>query len=154
MCVNLPNKWVNFIFLRKFCKETRCFLEKFTQLEIFLHDRRSWRSRQISSLFGRYLLLSGFCRNGGLRGYPSANSREDGSPATWDCGNGGQLEGKLSLIYWRGCTYISVSKQNISFLKIKRCSPFLWGLIWRIPKGFLILTSFGGCTRPSKICLS
>ena len=107
-----------------------------------------------SSLFGRYLLLSGFCRNGGLRGYPSANSREDGSPATWDCGNGGQLEGKLSLIYWRGCTYISVSKQNISFLKIKRCSPFLWGLIWRIPKGFLILTSFGGCTRPSKICLS
>ena len=26
------------------------FQEKITQLEIFLHDRRSWRSRQISSL--------------------------------------------------------------------------------------------------------
>ena len=40
-CVNSPKKWVNFIFIRKFCKETRCFQEKFTQLEIFLHDRRS-----------------------------------------------------------------------------------------------------------------
>ena len=29
----------------------RCFLEKLTQQEKFLHDRRSWRSRQISSLF-------------------------------------------------------------------------------------------------------
>ena len=27
-----------------------CFQGNFTQLEIFLHDRRSWRSRQISSL--------------------------------------------------------------------------------------------------------
>ena len=50
MCVILPNKWVNFIFLHKFCKETRCFLEKFTQQEIFLHNHRSWWSWQISSL--------------------------------------------------------------------------------------------------------
>ena len=50
MCVNLPNIWVNYIFLRKFCKETHCFLEKITQLETILHDRRSRRSRLISSL--------------------------------------------------------------------------------------------------------
>ena len=31
-CVNLLNKWVNFIFLRKFCKKTQCFQEKFTQM--------------------------------------------------------------------------------------------------------------------------
>ena len=49
-CVNLPNKWVNFIFIFKFCKETFSFQEKFTQLEIFLHDRQSRRSRQNSSL--------------------------------------------------------------------------------------------------------
>ena len=48
-CVN-SNKWVNFIFIRKYCKETRSFQEKLTQLEIFLHDRLSWRSWQISSL--------------------------------------------------------------------------------------------------------
>ena len=30
-----------FIFIRKFCKETRCFHEKFTQFEIFLHDHQS-----------------------------------------------------------------------------------------------------------------
>ena len=39
-----------FHILRKFCKKTCCFQEKFTQLEIFLHDRRSWRSWKISSL--------------------------------------------------------------------------------------------------------
>ena len=50
MCENLPNKWTNFIFLHKFCRGMHCFLEKFTQLEKFLHDGRSWRSRQISSL--------------------------------------------------------------------------------------------------------
>ena len=33
--VKLPNKWVIFIFLRKFCEETHCFLEKLTQLEKF-----------------------------------------------------------------------------------------------------------------------
>ena len=32
------------------CKEFRCFLEKFTQLEIFLHYHRSWRLQQIFSL--------------------------------------------------------------------------------------------------------
>ena len=32
------------------CKKLRCFLEKFTQLTKILHDRRSRRSRQISSL--------------------------------------------------------------------------------------------------------
>ena len=31
-------------------KKLRCFLEKFTQLTKILHDRRSRRSRQISSL--------------------------------------------------------------------------------------------------------
>ena len=35
MCVNLPNIWVNFIFLRKFCKEIHYFLEKFRQSEFF-----------------------------------------------------------------------------------------------------------------------
>ena len=49
-CVNLPNSWGNFTFVRKFCKETYCFLEKFTLLENILHNCRSWRSRQISSL--------------------------------------------------------------------------------------------------------
>ena len=34
-----------------YCKETRCFQEKFTQLEMFLHARRSWRWRQISRLY-------------------------------------------------------------------------------------------------------
>ena len=50
VCVNLPNIWVNLIFLRKFCKETCCFLEKITQQETILHDRRSRRSRKIPSL--------------------------------------------------------------------------------------------------------
>ena len=48
-CVILPNKWVKFIFLHKFCNETR-FLEKFTEVKNNLHDRRSQRSWQISSL--------------------------------------------------------------------------------------------------------
>ena len=47
VCVNLPTKWVNFIFVQKICKEMCCFMEKFTQLENFLHD---FGSRQISSL--------------------------------------------------------------------------------------------------------
>ena len=34
----------------KICKKLRCFLEKITQLTKILHDRRSRRSRQISSL--------------------------------------------------------------------------------------------------------
>ena len=57
-CANLPNKWVNFIFICKFCKKTRCFHEKITQLEIFLHDRRS---RQISSLKERTLSYKHKC---------------------------------------------------------------------------------------------
>ena len=42
VCVNLQNLF----------KKLRCTLEKFTQLTKILHDRRSRRSRQISSLFG------------------------------------------------------------------------------------------------------
>ena len=42
MCVNLQNK-----------KKLRCFLEKFTQQPKILHNRRSRRSRQISSLYTR-----------------------------------------------------------------------------------------------------
>ena len=43
MCVNL-------VVLHKLCEKLRCFLEKFTQLAQILHERRSWRSRQISTL--------------------------------------------------------------------------------------------------------
>ena len=43
MCVNL-------VVLRKLCEKSRCFLGKFTQLAQILHNRRSWRSRQISTL--------------------------------------------------------------------------------------------------------
>ena len=50
MCIKLPKSCVNFIFLCKFDKEPRCFLEKITQLGRILHDRRSRQSRQISSL--------------------------------------------------------------------------------------------------------
>ena len=49
MCFNLSYNWVKFLFLHNFCKETRHFLEKFTQLKRILHDRRL---RQISSLCG------------------------------------------------------------------------------------------------------
>ena len=41
---------IEFHFLHKFCMETRCFLEKFTQLEKNLHNRWSRRSWQTSSL--------------------------------------------------------------------------------------------------------
>ena len=41
---------VNLVVLRKLCEKLRCFLWKFTQLARILHDRRSWRSRQISTL--------------------------------------------------------------------------------------------------------
>ena len=58
MCIKLPKSCVYFIFLCKFDKEPRCFLEKFTQLGKFLHDRRSRRSRQISSLVYTLLLTS------------------------------------------------------------------------------------------------
>ena len=44
VCVNLE-------VLRKLYKKLRCFPGKFTQLAQILHDRRSWRSRQISTLF-------------------------------------------------------------------------------------------------------
>ena len=58
--VSLPNKWVNFKFIHKFCKETCCFMEKFTQLENFLQDR--W-SRQISSLSAQVFSSIGTCWN-------------------------------------------------------------------------------------------
>ena len=38
VCVNLPNIWVNFIFLCKLCTETRCFLENITQLETIQYN--------------------------------------------------------------------------------------------------------------------
>ena len=43
---------VNFVVLRKFCEKSRCFQGKFTHLEQILHDRLSWRSRQISTSGG------------------------------------------------------------------------------------------------------
>ena len=43
MCANL-------VVLCKLCEKSRCFLGKFIQLEKNLHDRRSWRLRQISTL--------------------------------------------------------------------------------------------------------
>ena len=75
-CANLPNKWVNFIFICKFCKKMRCFHEKFTQFELFLHDRRSRRSRQISSLtIGSEIgsppyRSSSLAINGGINSHP------------------------------------------------------------------------------------
>ena len=42
----------NLVVLRKLCEKSRCFLGKFTLLKQILHDRWSWRSRQISSLDG------------------------------------------------------------------------------------------------------
>ena len=47
VCVILPNKWVNFIFLHKFCKEMPCFLENLHRWKNFFW---LWRSWQISSL--------------------------------------------------------------------------------------------------------
>merc|ERR1719234_3029970 len=39
------------------------------------------------------------------------------------------------------------------FLKQKNPTRFcgVWEVLWGIPKGFFILTTFRGCTRPSKI---
>ena len=34
-CVNSPNKWVNFIFIHKFCKKTHCFLENLHNWKYF-----------------------------------------------------------------------------------------------------------------------
>ena len=46
MCVNLPNQYVNFIFLHKFGKETHCFLKKITQLEkIYMAAVRNGRDK-------------------------------------------------------------------------------------------------------------
>ena len=59
MCIKLPKSCVNFIFLCKFDKEPRCFLEKITQLGKILHDRRSQRSRQFSPLMVPNLLPNG-----------------------------------------------------------------------------------------------
>ena len=41
---------VNLVVLRKLCEKLRCFSGKFTQLAQILHDRRSRRSREISTL--------------------------------------------------------------------------------------------------------
>ena len=51
---------------------------------------------------------------------------------------------------------IRVSQPNMFFLKkiFPTHSRGIWGLVWRVPKGFLIWTSFRGCTRLSKIWLA
>ena len=53
---------VNLVLLDILCKKWRCFPGKFTQLAKILHDRRSWRSRQISTLVGSVIFdcLSGW----------------------------------------------------------------------------------------------
>ena len=50
VCVNLRNIWVNFIFSTQILQGSALFSGNFTQQENFLHDCRSWRSQQISSL--------------------------------------------------------------------------------------------------------
>ena len=45
---------VYLILLRILCKKSRCFPGKFTQLAKILHDRWLWRSRQVSTLLGRW----------------------------------------------------------------------------------------------------
>ena len=49
--------------------------------------------------------------------------------------------------------HIRVSHQNMFFWnkKIPTQSLGIWVVAWRIPKGFLISTTFRGCTRLSKI---
>ena len=51
--------------------------------------------------------------------------------------------------------FIRVSQQNMFFWKSRSPTQScgIWVLVWRIPKGFLILTTFRGCTRPLKIWL-
>ena len=41
---------INLVVLRKLCEKSRCFPGKFTHLKQILHNHRSWRSRQISTL--------------------------------------------------------------------------------------------------------
>ena len=48
---------VKLVLLRILCRKSRCFLGKFTHLKQILHDRRSWRSRQISTLSGSSVAL-------------------------------------------------------------------------------------------------
>ena len=59
VCVKLPNKWVIFIFLRKFCEETHCFLEKTYTTGKIAHDCRARRSWQILSLLRRLKMKHG-----------------------------------------------------------------------------------------------
>ena len=47
----------NLVVLRILCKKSRCFSGKFTQLAKILHDRRSWRSWQISTLLKHFFLV-------------------------------------------------------------------------------------------------
>ena len=54
MCVNL-------VVLRKLCETSRWFPGKFTQLAQILHDRRSWRLQQISTLPIRSPILTNLC---------------------------------------------------------------------------------------------
>jgi len=64
VCVIWPNKWVNFLILHKFWKETRCFLWKVTQLEkIYTTAGRDgcdkfhvW-SRWVIFFFGLFLVI-------------------------------------------------------------------------------------------------
>ena len=64
---------VNLVVLRKLCEKSRWFPGKFTRLAQILHDRRSWRSRQISTLkeISRNLLAilynSGLSRGGDVQ---------------------------------------------------------------------------------------
>ena len=53
---------INLVVLCKYCEKSRCFLGKFTQLAQILHNRRSWRLRQISTLgAGGYLMRRLLC---------------------------------------------------------------------------------------------
>ena len=63
VCVTLQNLGSCYA-LTQIVQKMRCFLDKFTQLARILHDRRSWRSRQIStrSWIGLNLMFIGFVR--------------------------------------------------------------------------------------------
>ena len=56
---------------------------------------------------------------------------------------------------WGAEVLIRVSQQNMFFWKSKSPTQScgIWVLVWRIPKGFFILTTFRWCTRPLKIWL-
>ena len=61
---------------------------------------------------------------------------------------------KVKISLWQYLyIYIRVSHQNMFFWNKKNPtqSRGIWVVGWRIPKGFLISTTFRGCTRLSKI---